>query len=108
MSQSSPTRLRVLITGGAGFVGSSVGLLLAERRGADVIAVDNLRRRGSELALPRLRAGGVGFVHGDIRSPEDFEDLPAADLVIDCSAEASVHAGYEGENRYLINTNLTG
>ena len=108
MSQPSPTRLRVLITGGAGFVGSSVGLLLAERRGADVIAVDNLRRRGSELALPRLRAAGIGFIHGDIRSPEDFEDLPAADFVIECSAEASVHAGYQGGNRYLINTNLTG
>ena len=38
---------------------------------------DNLRRRGSELALPRLRAGGVAFVHGDIRNAEDFDNLPA-------------------------------
>jgi CDP-paratose 2-epimerase len=108
MPQSSRAPFRILITGGAGFVGSSLALLLAGERGADVIAFDNLRRRGSELALPRLQAGGVEFVHGDIRNFEDLEDLPAADLLIECSAEASVHAGYDGRARYLINTNLTG
>jgi CDP-paratose 2-epimerase len=100
--------MRILITGGAGFVGSNLALLLAEQRGDEVIAVDNLHRRGSELALPRLRAGGVAFVHGDIRNPEDFDGLPAADLMIECSAEPSVHAGYDSSGRYLVNTNLVG
>jgi CDP-paratose 2-epimerase len=100
--------MRILITGGAGFVGSNVALLLAQQRGDLVIAFDNLRRRGSELSLPRLRAGGVDFVHGDVRNPEDFDGLPAADLVIECSAEPSVHAGYDGSARYLLNTNLLG
>jgi CDP-paratose 2-epimerase len=100
--------MRILITGGAGFVGSNLALLLTQRGGDDVVAFDNLHRRGSELALPRLRAGGVGFIHGDIRNPEDFDGLPAADLVIECSAEPSVHAGYDGSARYLLNTNLLG
>jgi CDP-paratose 2-epimerase len=100
--------LRILITGGAGFVGSNLALLMTERRGGEVVAFDNLRRRGSELALPRLRAGGVGFVHGDIRNPQDLDELPAADLVIECSAEPSVHAGYAGSPRYLLDTNLFG
>ncbi len=100
--------MQMLVTGGAGFVGSNLALLLAQRRGSDVIAFDNLRRRGSELALPRLRAGGVGFVHGDVRNPEDFDHLPAADVVIECSAEPSVHAGYDGSPRYLLDTNLLG
>lgn len=99
---------RILITGGAGFVGTNLGLLLAQRYGGEVVAFDNLHRRGSELALPRLRAGGIGFVHGDVRNPEDFDALPAADLVIECSAEPSVHAGYDGSARYLLNTNLAG
>jgi CDP-paratose 2-epimerase len=99
---------RILITGGAGFVGCNLSLLLAEWRSSDMIAFDNLHRRGSELALPRLRERGVRFVHGDIRNPEDFDNLPAADLVIECSAEPSVHAGYEGNPRYLLNTNLLG
>jgi CDP-paratose 2-epimerase len=100
--------MRILITGGAGFVGSNLAVLLAERHGSEVVAFDNLHRRGSELALPRLRAGGVGFAHGDIRNPEDLDGLPPADLVIECSAEPSVHAGYDGSPRYLLNTNLLG
>lgn len=100
--------MHVLLTGGAGFVGSNLSALLAERRGCVVTAFDNLRRRGSELALPRLRKAGVTFIHGDIRNPEDLAAVPAADLIVECSAEPSVHAGYDGGTRYLVNTNLTG
>ena len=100
--------MRILITGGAGFVGSNLAQLFAKTPGSAVTAFDNLHRRGSELALPRLREGGVSFVHGDIRNPEDLDNLPAADLLIECSAEPSVHAGYDGSARYLVNTNLTG
>ena len=67
-----------------------------------------MHRRGSELALARLRAGGVTFVHGDIRNLEDLDSLPPADLLIECSAETSVHAGGRGDARYLVNTNLVG
>ncbi|MFZ3234851.1 MAG: NAD-dependent epimerase/dehydratase family protein [Stellaceae bacterium] len=100
--------MRILITGGAGFVGSNLAVLLAQRGGSEIFAFDNLHRRGSELALPRLRAAGVAFVHGDVRNPEDFDGLPKADLIIECSAEPSVHAGYDGSARYLLNTNLLG
>jgi CDP-paratose 2-epimerase len=40
--------------------------------------------------------------------PKDLEQLPAVDLLVECSAEPSVHAGYEGDVRYLVNTNLLG
>ena len=43
--------VRVLVTGGAGFVGGSVALALKQRHPAwEVTALDNLKRRGSELA----------------------------------------------------------
>jgi CDP-paratose 2-epimerase len=100
--------MRILITGGAGFVGANLALMFAQARGWPVTAFDNLHRRGSELALARLRAGGVDFIHGDIRNPEDVDGLPAADVLIECSAEPSVHSGYDGSARYLINTNLIG
>ncbi|MDR3449156.1 MAG: NAD-dependent epimerase/dehydratase family protein [Alphaproteobacteria bacterium] len=100
---------RVLVTGGAGFVGSNLSILLKREHGdAEIIAFDNLKRRGSELALPRLREAGVTFVHGDIRNPEDLQSVGAFDTLLDCAAEPSVHAGYGGDPRYLINTNLTG
>jgi CDP-paratose 2-epimerase len=67
---------RILVTGGAGFVGSTVALAWKrEGDSAEVIALDNLKRRGSELALPRLRAGGVRFVHGDVRMPGTWRRL---------------------------------
>lgn len=98
----------VLVTGGAGFVGSNLAVQYKERHpGSRVTALDNLKRRGSELNLPRLRSGGVEFVHGDIRSREDLSGLEA-DLVVECSAEPSVLAGYGGSPEYLLDTNLSG
>ena len=82
--------------------------MLAGAAGSTVTSFDNLRRRGSELALSRLRAGGVAFVHGDVRNAEDFENLPPADIVIDCAADPSVQSGYHCGARYLVNTNLVG
>jgi CDP-paratose 2-epimerase len=103
------TPQKILVTGGAGFVGSNLALAWKTHHpGAEIIALDNLKRRGSELSLPRLREGGVAFIHGDIRAPEDLEAIGAVDLLIECSAEPSVHAGYGGSPAYLVNTNLTG
>jgi CDP-paratose 2-epimerase len=99
----------VLITGGAGFVGASIAVALKTRfPGTRVAALDNLHRRGSELNLPRLRAAGVEFVHGDIRNPEDLNNCPPPQLIIECSAEPSAQAGYGGSPEYLIQTNLVG
>lgn len=98
-----------LVTGGAGFVGSCLALGLKNHRPSlRVLALDNLKRRGSELNLPRLREGGVEFVHGDIRNPEDLEAVGAVDLILECSAEPSVLAGYDTPPGYVVNTNLYG
>jgi CDP-paratose 2-epimerase len=73
-----------------------------------VTALDNLRRRGSELNLSRLRKAGVDFLHGDIRNLEDLASVGPFDVMIECSAEPSVSAGYETSPEYVINTNLVG
>jgi CDP-paratose 2-epimerase len=105
----------VLLTGGAGFVGSSLAVRWKQDRPRDeVIAFDSLRRSGSELALPRLAEAGVRFVKGDLRRREDLAALPGADLVIDCAALPSVKAGYQakagydGSARDVLDTNLGG
>ena len=100
----------MLVTGGAGFVGSNMALWFKARYPAmRVIALDNLRRRGSETNLPRLRGGGVEFLHGDIRNPEDLRlDEYRIELIVECSAEPSVLAGYGNAPDYVVNTNLLG
>lgn len=102
--------MRVAITGGAGFVGSSLALAFRrESPACKVVAFDNLRRRGSELNLALFKQHGVEFFHGDIRSEHDLEELPGEfDLLIDASAEPSVLAGIDGSPRYVLQTNLAG
>jgi CDP-paratose 2-epimerase len=100
----------ILITGGAGFVGSNLAAWLKSRHpDLHVIAADNLRREGSETNLTRLRELGVEFLHCDIRNPEDLRFVHSdIDLVIECSAEPSALAGYGESPDYVINTNLVG
>ena len=100
---------RILVTGGAGFVGGNVAIALAERmQGSEVVALDNLGRRGSELNLTRLKEAGVTFVHGDVRDKEDLLALPEITALVECSAEPSVMAGVDGSPDYLVRTNLMG
>src|SRR5262245_204273 len=100
---------RILITGGAGFVGSNLAIRFKRTRPeAEVVAFDNLRRRGSELSLQRLREAGVTFVHGDVRQREDLLEVGKIDLLVDCAAEPSVLAGLDGSPDYVIQTNLVG
>ena len=99
----------ILITGGCGFIGSNLSFLLKEKYPAyTVVALDNLKRRGSELNIPRLKSAGVEFIHGDIRNTEDLALERKFDFIIDAAAEPSVMAGMGATLNYVINTNLNG
>jgi CDP-paratose 2-epimerase len=101
--------MRILITGGAGFVGSSLCIRLKERYPHySIIAFDNLKRRGSELNLIELRRRDIDFVHGDIRNPEDLDAVGGFDVLVEASAEPSVLSGLSNKPDYVINNNLTG
>ena len=98
----------ILITGGAGFVGSNLAVNLKKTYpSVQVTVLDNLKRRGSELNLSRLLDQKIKFVHGDIRNLEDFSFDSEIDLIIDCSAEPSVLAGINSPE-YSLRTNLLG
>ena len=98
---------RILVTGGAGFVGANLCLALAEQ-GAKVVGLDSLKRRGSELNLARLREAGVAFVHGVVRERGDLLGLEPVEAIVECSAEPSVLAGMGSGADFVVQTNLIG
>lgn len=101
--------MRILITGGAGFVGSHLAIELKKKYPTYAITcLDNLKRRGSELNIPRLTSLDIIFHHADIRNKEDLQGIPEFDCLIDASAEPSVLAGITSPIEQVVNNNLIG
>jgi CDP-paratose 2-epimerase len=100
---------QVLILGGAGFIGSSLAIALKHQHPDwQITCFDNLRRRGSELNLPRFKHHGISFLHGDVRAVADLDpSVLKVDTILDCSAEPSVLAGFSSP-QYVLQTNLVG
>ena len=102
--------MRILITGGAGFVGSALARHFRRTSPeSDVAVFDNLRRRGSERNISDLIAQGVTFVHGDVRNRADLDALEGSfDVMVEASAEPSVLSGIGASPTYVLDTNLVG
>jgi CDP-paratose 2-epimerase len=101
--------MKIVVTGGAGFVGSTLCLQLKHKYPTyEIVAFDNLKRRGSELNLADFQKKGIPFFHGDIRNNEDLLALGNFDVLIEASAEPSVTAGLDSDPTYVINNNLYG
>jgi CDP-paratose 2-epimerase len=105
--------MKILVTGGCGFVGASIcRRFLAARDGLALTVLDSLRRRGSETNVADLERCGVRVVHGDVRVAADIDALGPFDWVVDAAAEPSVLAGTAAGGhtgrRQLLEHNLIG
>lgn len=99
---------KILVTGGCGFVGSNLAINFKKQfPSSSVACLDNLKRRGSEVSIDRLKKHDIDFIHGDIRNPEDINGIDT-DLIIECSADASVLSSYGSGSKYLLHSNLYG
>jgi CDP-paratose 2-epimerase len=84
--------MRVLITGGAGFIGTNLASALAQG-GDQVVVFDNLSRRGVSDNLEWLTTHhpGIQFVHGDVRDAEALADVVrGADRIFHLAAQVAV------------------
>lgn len=106
--------MRVLITGGAGFIGSHlVDRLLSSRRPQrepeyDIVVFDNLRRGRRAHLEPHLSAGRIRLIEGDIRDEAALQDaLRDVELVFHLAAQSNV-IGSEADRDYAFTTNVVG
>jgi dTDP-L-rhamnose 4-epimerase len=106
--------VKVLVTGGAGFIGSHLVDLLAAR--SDEIAVlDNLdpQVHGPDASEPRhilghVRSGRVRFVRGDVTDREALSRaLDGADTIVHLAAAVGVGQSMY-QPYYYVHTNATG
>jgi len=85
---------KVLVTGGAGFIGSSVAKKCLQN-GHEVVILDNLSS-GSNEVLEHLESLGVRTVIGDIRDPYSVQRaMHDCDAVVHLAAQISVPASIE-------------
>jgi dTDP-glucose 4,6-dehydratase len=99
---------RLLVTGGAGFIGSNFVHYVVENTDHTVIVLDALTYAGNRESLAGLPEDRVEFVHGDITDAELVDELTArADAVVHYAAEShndnSLHSP-----RPFLDTNIIG
>ena len=99
---------RVLVTGGAGFIGANFVRHLVEHTDAAVTVLDKLTYAASPEALSDLPPDRVELVAGDVADTEVVEPLVAAhDAVVHLAAESHNDNSLDDPGPF-IRTNLVG
>tara|TARA_B100001057_G_C22778340_1_gene922572 strand:+ start:250 stop:1272 length:1023 start_codon:yes stop_codon:yes gene_type:complete len=98
--------MKILITGGCGFVGSNLCLFLKQKK-HKITSLDNLSRKGSKYNLNLLKKEKIKNLKVDIQNYKRISKLNKFDLIIDCCAEAAVEISKDQIDK-VIDTNLIG
>lgn len=97
--------MRILVTGGAGFIGSHLADALLHRKD-QVIVIDNLSSGKLSNLDQAVQEASLRFVKGDVKNPSEWESLlNDADLVFHFAANPEVRVG-ETNPRVHFDENL--
>jgi dTDP-glucose 4,6-dehydratase len=105
---SGPVK-KILVTGGAGFIGSNFVRWVIEHRHAKVIVLDALTYAGNLANLDGLDPAWLEFRRGDIEKPEDVEAAlgDGVDAIVHFAAESHVDRSIMNP-RVFFTTNVLG
>ena len=103
---STNISMKILITGGCGFVGSNISIYL-KKHGFNVHSLDNLSRKGSRYNLKVLKENNIKNYKINIGNANAIRKLKKFHFIIDCCAEAAVEVSRKDVQK-VVNTNLIG
>ncbi len=94
--------MRLLVTGGAGFIGSHFvkGMLAA---GEDVVVLDKFTYAGNPANLP----AGIDCHRGDIATRQDVDQIGPVDAIVNFAAETHVDRSILGPEDF-VRTDVLG
>jgi len=99
--------MKILITGGAGFIGSRFLHLMLERYPEDeFVVLDKLGYGGRRENLREIK-DKIVFIKGDIYRKKDLEKVGNCDIIFNFAAETHVDRSIT-EPEEFINTNISG
>jgi dTDP-glucose 4,6-dehydratase len=103
MAEAGLAGSRVLVTGGAGFIGSNfVHHLLRRFPDAHVVVLDALTYAGRRENLDGIATRSLTFVHGDIRDPAAVAlAMEGCDYVLNFAAESHVDRSIEAPGAFI-------
>lgn len=101
--------MKIVVAGGCGFVGSNISIFLKKKfNKAEVISVDNLSRKGSEINQRRLKKHGILNFKKDISKKNSLNFLKnKIEFFIDCCANPAIEESKKNLEEIIKSNFLT-
>ena len=100
--------MKILITGGAGFIGSNLVDRLMEKTENEIVVYDNLSRGRLDSIKHHINNNRFSFIQSDLRNFQDVQNaMQGIDVVYHLGAQSNV-MGAVNDPRYSFDTNVIG